>query len=323
MLFVDQAIIYVKAGKGGDGCNSFYRDKYKPKGVPDGGDGGKGGDVIIQADRSLYTLLDFKYRSSFVADKGGNGSGKNKVGKNGKDLIIRVPVGTVIKDAFTGCILRDLVLPEESVVVAKGGRGGRGNQYGKDAQPGKLGEERKLILDLKLIADVGLVGFPNVGKSALISKISSATPSIASYPFTTKKPVLGVAYYRDFQFVVADIPGLISGSHKGKGLGDRFLRHIERTKLLLHIIDMSGSEGRNPLEDYYQINKELGLYSKDLLEKPQILVANKMDLENASENLRVFKKRIKKKIYPICALKAEGLGRLIRDVAIKLQKMGN
>jgi GTP-binding protein len=321
--FLDQAKIYVKAGKGGDGCRSFYRDKFNPIGIPDGGDGGKGGDVIIKVDSSLYTLLDFKYRRSFFAQAGKNGSSKNKTGKNGEDLIIRVPQGTLIRDAKTGCILRDLTGPSDSVIVARGGKGGRGNQYGKEAQPGQPGEERELILDLKLIADVGLVGFPNVGKSTLISKISNATPLIAPYPFTTKKPVLGVVNFGDFRFVVADIPGLISGAHQGKGLGDKFLRHIERTKLILHIIDMSGTEGRNPIEDYYQLNQELRLYDKTLLEKPQILVANKMDLEGAGENLKIFRKRIKKKIYPISALKGEGLGELIRDVASKLQKISN
>jgi len=323
VLFIDQAKIYVKAGKGGDGCRSFYRDKFTPYGIPDGGDGGKGGDVIIKADRNLYTLLDFKYRSSFSAESGKNGSSKNKTGKNGKDLIIYVPPGTLIKDAKTGCILRDLVKDGDSVVVARGGRGGRGNQYGKDAQAGSPGEERQLILDLKLIADVGLVGFPNVGKSTLISKISSATPLIADYPFTTKRPVLGVVNFADFKFVVADIPGLISGSHQGKGLGDKFLRHIERTKLILHIIDMSGKEGRLPWEDYYNINKELESYSKELLEKPQILVANKMDLEGAEENLKIFRKKIKKKIYPISALNNQGLEVLVERIAGELQKMGN
>lgn len=323
MLFVDQAKIYVKAGDGGNGCQSLYRDKWNRKGKPDGGDGGKGGDIIIQADASLYTLLDFKYRSSFIAENGQHGSGKNKKGKDGKDLILKVPIGTVIKDAQSQVILRDLVQDKDFVVSAKGGKGGRGNQYGKEAKPGEIGEKRELILDLKLIADVGLVGFPNVGKSTLISKISHARPLIADYPFTTKKPILGVVDYQDFRFVVADVPGLIAGSHKGKGLGDRFLRHIERTKIILHIIDMSGSGERNPIEDYQKINEELSLYNKILLEKTQILVANKMDLENAQENLKLFRKKIRKKIYPISALKEQGLEELLGRIKTELQKMGN
>jgi len=323
VLFVDQAKIYVKAGDGGNGCQSLYRDKWNRKGKPDGGDGGKGGDIIIQADASLYTLLDFKYRSSFIAENGQHGSGKNKKGKDGKDLILKVPIGTVIKDAQSQVILRDLVQDKDFVVSAKGGKGGRGNQYGKEAKPGEIGEKRELILDLKLIADVGLVGFPNVGKSTLISKISHARPLIADYPFTTKKPILGVVDYQDFRFVVADVPGLIAGSHKGKGLGDRFLRHIERTKIILHIIDMSGSGERNPIEDYQKINEELSLYNKILLEKTQILVANKMDLENAQENLKLFRKKIRKKIYPISALKEQGLEELLGRIKTELQKMGN
>lgn len=323
MLFVDQAKIHVRAGNGGNGCRSFRRDRYHRYGIPDGGDGGKGGDVIIQADRCLYTLLDFKYKSSFIADDGGNGSSNNKKGKNAKDLIIRVPVGTLIIDAKTDCVLKDLSKDKDSVIVALGGKGGRGNHSGGEATKGLPGEERELILDLKLIADVGLVGFPNVGKSTLISNISSATSLVAPYPFTTKKPVLGVVKYNDFSFVVADIPGLISGSHQGRGLGDRFLRHIERTKLLLHIIDISGSEGRDPVEDYKIINKELRLYSKALLNKPQIIVANKMDLEGSLDNLKIFKKKVKKKIYPISALKKEGLEELIEEIVFQLQKIGN
>ncbi|MCM8757605.1 MAG: GTPase ObgE [Candidatus Omnitrophica bacterium] len=323
MLFVDQAKIYVKAGKGGDGCGSFRYTRYHRYGIPDGGDGGKGGDVIIQADRSLYTLLDFKYKSSFIAPDGKSGSSNNRKGKDAKDLVIRVPVGTLIIDAKTGCILKDLDKDKDSIVIASGGKGGRGNSSGAKATKGLPGQERELILDLKLIADVGLIGFPNVGKSTLISSISSVSSLVAPYPFTTKKPVLGVVKYNDFSFVVADIPGLISGSHQGRGLGDRFLRHIERTKLILHIIDISGSEGRDPIEDYKIINKELRLYNKALLEKPQILVANKMDLNGSLDNLELFKRKIKRKIYPISALKKEGLEELIEEIVLQLQKIGS
>lgn len=323
MLFVDQAKIHLKAGKGGNGCQSFYRDKYTRYGIPDGGDGGKGADIIIQADKSLSTLLDFKYKSNLCSRAGAHGSGKNKKGKGSPALIIRVPLGTVIRDAKTNCILRDLDIDGASILAVRGGKGGLGNNRLPQAKPGLAGEEKDLILDLKLIADVGLVGFPNVGKSTLISAISNAHPKIAAYPFTTKSPVLGVVRYNDLSFVVADIPGLIEGSHQGKGLGDRFLRHIERTKIILHLIDMASSEGREPLDDYEGINQELGSYSKEILSKPQIIVANKMDLDEALENLKVFKRHVDQEIYPISALKSEGLEELIAAVAKRLQKIGN
>jgi len=322
-VLIDSVKIYVKAGNGGKGCHSFYRDKYTRQGIPDGGDGGKGADIIIKADRNLRTLLDFQYNRHFYGLKGGNGSGKNKKGKDASALIIRVPIGTVIKDFRTGCILRDLDKDQDEVVVADAGRGGLGNRHHQEATDGELGEEKEILLDLKLIADVGIVGFPNVGKSTLISNISNAHPKIAAYPFTTRAPVLGVLGRGNEAFVIADIPGLIEGSSQGKGLGDKFLRHIERTKTLVHLIDMSGFEGRDPIQDYRIINKELKSYSKEVYRKPQIIVANKMDLEESKENLEHFKKCVRKKIYPISALKKEGLEDLIEAIRQRLQKNRN
>lgn len=317
-MFIDQAKIFVRAGKGGKGCRSFYLDKYTRAGIPDGGDGGRGADIIIKADRNLHTLLDFKYNRHFLGLNGGNGSGKNKRGRDAPSLIIRVPCGTTIKDIKTSCILRDLEKDQEQVIVAYGGKGGLGNRHHHDATCDQAGEEKELLLDLKLIAEAGVVGFPNVGKSTLISNISNARPKIAAYPFTTKSPVLGVANYLDKSFTIADIPGLIKGSSQGRGLGDKFLRHIERTKILIHLLDMSGFEGRDPIEDYRTINKELKNYGQEVFRKPQIIVANKMDLEGADFNLQRFKKVIKKKVYPISALKRQGLEELIEAVSWKL-----
>mgnify|MGYP001565228006 CR=1 FL=1 len=317
-MFIDSAKIYVKGGRGGKGCSSLYRDKYTRKGIPDGGNGGKGSDIIIKADRNLHTLLDLQYNRHFFGSHGGNGSSKNKKGKAAPCVIIRVPCGTVIKDAKDGCILRDLDKDQEEVTVAYGGGGGLGNSHGRIAKDAAPGEEKELILDLKIIADVGLVGFPNVGKSTLISNISNAHPKVAAYPFTTKFPVLGVVTDKGNTFVIADIPGLIEGSFRGKGLGDKFLRHIERTKFLVHLIDMSGSEVRDPIEDYMAINKELKGYSKEVYKKLQIIAANKMDLGGASRNLGRFNKAIKKKVYPISALRKEGLEELIEAIRRKL-----
>lgn len=317
-MFIDSVKIYVQAGRGGKGCQSFYRDKYTPRGIPDGGDGGRGSDIIIKSDRNLHTLLDFQYNRHFYGLDGGNASSKNKRGKDASCLIIRVPLGTTIKDVRTGCILRDLDKDEQECIVAYGGKGGLGNQHHCQATSGEPGEAKELLLDLKLIADVGIVGLPNAGKSTLISSISNAHPKIAAYPFTTKFPVLGVVGSSEDSFVIADIPGLIEGSSKGKGLGDKFLRHIERTTLLIHLIDMAGSEALDPIEDYKIINKELADYSKEVSKKPQILVANKMDLAGAVLNLKKFKKAIKKKIYPISALKKQGLEELIEGVRQRL-----
>ncbi|MEW6171147.1 MAG: GTPase ObgE [Candidatus Omnitrophota bacterium] len=318
-MFIDTAKIYVKAGNGGKGCFSFYRDKLIREGRPDGGDGGDGGNVVIVADKNLFTLLDFQFNRHFSAPKGDNASSNNKTGKRGADLVIRVPIGTLVTDFRTNCFLRDLNEDKQELIVAKGGRGGIGNKKLKNrATDGQVGEEKELILDLKLIADVGIIGFPNAGKSTLISKISNAHPKIANYPFTTKAPILGVVQREDFEFIVTDIPGLIEGSHEGKGLGDKFLRHVERTKILVHLIDMSGLQGRDPIEDYRNINNELKFYNIELVKKPQIVVANKMDLEQSKKNLIRFKKEIKHKILAISALNSEGLGELIETIRKKL-----
>lgn len=317
-MFIDQAKITVRAGNGGKGCQSFYRDKYTRKGIPNGGDGGRGSDIIIKADRNLSGLLDFRYNRHFFAAHGGHGSSNNKKGKEGLSLVIRVPVGTTIKDIKTDSLLRDLTQDGQELIAARGGRGGLGNRKHKEATLGEPGEEKELLLDLKVIADVGVVGFPNVGKSTLISGISNAHPTIAAYPFTTKSPVLGVVNSQGKSFVAADIPGLIEGSSQGRGLGDRFLRHIERTKILIHLIDMAGFEGRDPLEDYKKLNLELRNYSPQVAKKTQVLAANKMDLDGAKVNLARFRKAVKKKIYPVSALKREGLEELVEAVAEKL-----
>jgi GTP-binding protein len=313
-VFIDQAKIYVKAGSGGHGARSFYRDKYQRSGIPDGGDGGRGADIIIKADRNLHTLLDFRYNRHFVGLHGGHGSGKNRKGKESPSVVIRVPCGTTVKDSKTDCCLRDLEIDQEQFVVACGGRGGKGNRYHREAERGEPGEEREILLDLKLMADVGVVGFPNVGKSTLISHLSNAHSKIASYPFTTKSPVLGVVRSQDRSFVLADIPGLIKGSSQGRGLGDKFLRHVERTKILIHLLDMSGFEGRDPVQDYKAINRELKDYGKGVAGKLQIIAANKMDLEGARDNLEKFKKAVKKKVYPVSALKNEGLEALVEVI---------
>jgi GTP-binding protein len=317
-MLIDSARIYVKAGSGGRGCNSFYRDKYTRKGIPDGGDGGKGASIIIRADRNLHTLLDFQYNRHFIGRHGAHGSGKQKKGKDAPDIIIRVPCGTTVKDINTDCILRDLDKDQEEFVVARGGMGGKGNRHAGQATDGRPGQERELLLDLKLIADAGVVGFPNAGKSTLISNVSNAHPEIAAYPFTTKFPVLGVVKARNKIFVIADVPGLIEGSSSGRGLGHKFLRHLERTRIIVHLVDMSGWEGRNPVEDYNIINQELKNYSGQLYKKPQIIAANKMDLENAAVNLAKFKKSVKKKVYPISALRKQGLEELIEAIAERL-----
>ena len=317
-MFIDEARVHVLAGDGGNGCSSFYRDKYQRYGIPDGGNGGRGADVIAVADRNLFTLLDFKYRRHFKGSNGKHGSGNNKTGKDAQDLIIRLPCGTIIKDAKTGCCLAELVLSGERFVLAKGGKAGIGNKRNRIATQGERGQERDLILELKLIADVGVVGFPNAGKSTLVRAITNARPEVAAYPFTTKAPVLGVVGAGDFSFVAADIPGLVQGSHQGRGLGDRFLRHIERTKLILHLIDMSGTEGRDPWDNYQAINQELTLFSRKLMRRKQIIAANKMDLAESKENLVRFRQRVKHRVYPISALKKEGLEDLIGAIKKRL-----
>ena len=317
-MFIDSVKIYVKAGEGGRGCSSLYRDKYKREGIPDGGDGGRGADIIIRADRNVGTLLDFQFNRHFLGKHGEHGSGKNKKGKDAAPIIIRVPIGTNIRDARTSCLLRDLTSDNEEVVIATGGRGGLGNKRKREATPGEKTEEKELLLDLKLIADVGIIGCPNAGKSTLISAISGARSKVAAYPFTTKYPVLGVVEHGDKRFTVADIPGLIEGSSSGKGLGDRFLRHIERTKVLIHVIDMAGIDGGDPVKDFLSINNELKKYSKDLAKKHKVIAANKMDLENAPGNLIKFKKAVKKKVYTISALEKFGLEELVEGISSKL-----
>ncbi|MFA6217349.1 MAG: GTPase ObgE [Candidatus Omnitrophota bacterium] len=317
-MFIDHAKVFVKGGNGGKGCFSFYRDRYERQGVPDGGRGGNGSDIILRADRNLRTLLDFSYNRHFYGKKGGNGSSKNLKGKNAADMIVRVPCGVIIKDIATDCILGNLDTDQEELVVVRGGEGGHGNKHHDESTEGFPGEEREILIDLKLIADAGIIGFPNAGKSTLITDISHAQSKIAAYPFTTKYPVLGVVGEDEESFVIADIPGLIEGSHQGRGLGDRFLRHVERTKILVHIIDMAGTEGRDPIVDYQKINEELKGYSLEVAKKPQVLVANKMDLENSQVNLERFKKAVKKKIYPISALKQEGLDELIKAIRKKI-----
>ena len=318
--FIDRSRIFVCAGKGGKGANSFAHDRVGKKSWPDGGPGGKGGDVILRATPHLQTLLDFQYRQHFSADNGTHGSGNGRNGRNGRDCFIDVPMGTMIFPIEDGTevLLADLVKEGEQVCVARGGAGGKGNSRNQLAGDGEPGEEKTLLLELKLLADVGLVGQPNAGKSTLLAAISQAKPKIADYPFTTLVPNLGVAEYKGESFTVADIPGLIEGAHQGRGLGDEFLRHIERTSLLVLILDMAGTEGRNPYHDYKILKTELENYQKDLLKKPMILVANKMDLPEAKENLTKMRERIRKKIYPISAKEKTGLQELKEAIARNL-----
>ncbi len=322
-MFVDTAKIQVRAGDGGDGCSSIYRDKYMRRGIPDGGPGGRGGNVVIKVNGNIHTLLDFQYRQHFKAASGANGSSNKKKGKNGGDCIIGVPSGTIVKDLNSGSIVVDLIKADQEAIVAKGGEGGRGNASKKPATKGLQGEERHLILELKLIADCGIVGFPNSGKSTLISKISKARPKIAPYPFTTREPVLGIV--EDAKggrsFTVADIPGLIEDAHRGKGLGDKFLRHIERTKILIHLIDMAGVDGRDPIEDYHSLNNELKLYGCHLEKKIQVVAANKMDLPHAQDNFNRFKRNVKQEVFPISAKSGMGVKELIDAVSKRLTKL--
>ena len=300
-MFLDEVKIFVRSGDGGNGLVAFRREKYVPKGGPAGGDGGRGANVVFIVDEGLRTFMDYRYQKKFVAPNGENGMSKGMHGRKSKDLYLKVPPGTVIRDTDTGEVLADLVEHEQEVIVARGGRGGRGNcRFATPSNPapeiaenGEPGEERNLTLELKLMADVGLVGFPSVGKSTLLSITSKAKPKIADYHFTTLAPNLGVVETKDHRsFVMADLPGLIEGASQGVGLGHQFLRHIERTKVIVHVIDMSATDGRNPYEDYKVINAELGEYNMRLLERPQVVVANKMDIPVASENLVEFKKRL-------------------------------
>ncbi len=329
-MFVDKVNIRIKAGKGGDGVVSFYREKYVPAGGPDGGDGGKGGDILLKADRNLSTLIDYRYKTRYFAEDGQSGRGKNQSGKGGKDLILYVPEGTLVYETESGRLLCD-VTGDETFVIAKGGKGGLGNQNFKSAtrrtprfaKPGYIGEEFSLTLELKLLADVGLVGFPNVGKSTLISVVSGAKPKIANYHFTTLSPVLGVVQFRETSFVMADIPGLVEGASDGIGLGIQFLRHVQRCRLLLHLVDVSGSEGRDPIEDFALINRELQNFSEKLSESPMLVVGSKCDLAT-EEQIAAFKEYIEGEGYsffPISAPMHDGTERLMEAIAAMLPSL--
>lgn len=320
-MFVDSATINIKSGRGGNGVNCFYSDKLTRHGHPDGGDGGLGGNVIIRVSADVHTLLDFRYRQHFKAKDGKHGSGKKKKGADGEDCIIRVPAGTLIYEKDTNALIVDLIDCNEEFIIAEGGNSGKGNRTHKNATDGTSGQEVTICLELKLIADVGLIGLPNSGKSTFITKITNAHPKIAAYPFTTKSPVLGVVREDDFEFKIAEIPGLIKDAHKGKGLGDLFLRHIERTRLLVHLMDISKVES-DPYLDYQIINEELELYKKGVSKKKRILAANKMDLPEANSNLRKLAKKVKDKIYPISCKTGEGIELLMDEIktCIKMQK---
>lgn len=331
-MFIDEVLIEVHAGNGGDGCCAFRREKYIPMGGPFGGNGGRGSNIVFKVDTGLHTLLDLRYNKIIKGKKGENGMGKNCNGKNSEDIIIRVPQGTVVTDTDSGLIIADLKEKEDEVIVAYGGRGGRGNTAFKTpsnpapnfSENGEPGEVKYLKVELKLLADVGLVGLPSVGKSTLISMVSKSKPKIAAYHFTTLTPNLGVCKDKlGRSFVMADLPGLIEGASNGEGLGDRFLRHIERTRVIAHVIDMSGFEGRDPFDDYQVINKELAAFSEKLTLKPQLIIANKMDIDGALENLEIFKKKVDPsiKIFPISAMNQEGLEPVLTELADMLDKL--
>ena len=332
-MFIDRAKIHVQGGDGGNGVTAFRREKFVPRGGPSGGDGGRGGDVIVVADASLNTLLHLRYNPQHIAERGSHGEGSNRSGHAGDDRIVRVPVGTQIFDATTGELLHDLNHDADRWLAARGGRGGFGNAHFTSStnrapryhQSGSRGEERELQLELKLLADVGLVGFPNAGKSTFISTVSAARPKIADYPFTTLEPHLGVVDLGDFRtFVIADIPGLIEGAHTGAGLGDRFLRHIERTKLLLHLVDVSSASGREAATDYETVNRELASYNQDLATRPQFVVATKIDALDEPERLESLKQNAlhdEKPFFAISSATGEGVRELINAVAAKLKEL--
>ena len=333
--FIDEAKIYVKAGDGGRGCVSFRREKYVPRGGPDGGDGGNGADVIMIARRNMTSLLDHRYQQHYKAKRGVHGKGKDQHGKNAEDLLIPVPLGTMIKDFESGAFYGDLTEDGQTLVIARGGKGGRGNarfvtatnQAPKEAEPGVPGQERTLKLELKLLADVGLLGFPNAGKSTLISRVSAARPKIADYPFTTLVPNLGVVSYGDgATFILADIPGLIEGAHEGAGLGIQFLRHIERTKILVHLLDLSPMTQRDPILDYETMNKELKSYNEELSKTPQIVALNKIDITEAREQLETIEKHFSDlgiKTFPLSSATGEGTKELVWEVAKQVEKLRN
>lgn len=323
-MFVDEVVIKVEAGNGGDGCTAFRREKYIEMGGPYGGNGGHGADIIFKVDEGLHTLLDLRYQKIIKGHNGENGRGKNQHGKGAEPLIVKVPQGTVVTDLETGLIIADLTKKDQQEIIAKGGRGGRGNTAFKTqtntapdySEHGEEGEKKSLKIEVKLLADVGLVGLPSVGKSTIISMISKSKPKIAAYHFTTLTPNLGVTKASDGRsFVIADLPGLIKGASQGEGLGDKFLRHIERTRVIAHVIDMSGSEMRDPYEDYLLINNELKEFNSKLLEKPQIIIANKMDIPEARENLEKFKEKVDCEIYEVSAVTNTGLQKVVDRLA--------
>ena len=331
-MFIDRARIFVQSGKGGDGMSSFRHEKFVPKGGPNGGDGGQGGNVVLVADRNVNTLVDFRFRRLFKAKPGGKGEGSNKYGRNAEDLLITVPLGTIVKDEESGQVMADLSRDGQQAIVAKGGRGGRGNWHFRTsanrtptfAERGEPGEERWLRLELKVLADVGLLGYPSVGKSSILRKVSAAQPEVAAYHFTTLNPILGGDLPDHRSFVMADIPGLIDGASEGVGLGHDFLRHIERTKILIHVLDVSGMEGRDPIDDYEKINAELAKYSEKLSRKLQIVAANKIDLlDEDSDNLERLMDYMAAKgieVYPICAVSGDGMDKLLERVWTLLEE---
>ena len=332
MKFVDEAKLFVRSGKGGDGCVSFLHEKYRPKGGPDGGDGGRGSSVFFRAAAGLSTLVEFQFKNQFRAKNGERGKGKNRHGKDAADLVIPVPVGTVIQDLDTGEVLCELLQVGQKFLAAKGGKGGRGNshfakpweQAPRIAEPGEPSQERWLKVMLKLLADVGLVGFPNTGKSSLLARVSAARPKIADYPFSTLTPLLGVVRLGEGQsFVMADIPGLIEGAHRGAGLGTHFLRHIERASLLVHLLDLSDNPGRNPAEDYHKLSQELSLYNPKVIEKPQVVAGNKIDLKEAQAKvpgLKDYFQALGLPFFPISALTGEGVGGLLHYLGQELKE---
>jgi GTP-binding protein len=333
MQFIDEVRILIKGGDGGRGCVSFRRERFVPRGGPDGGDGGKGGDIILIAREGLSTLLDLRYQQHYRAANGAHGQGKKQKGKSGDDLIISVPVGTLVKDAETGEILKDLTEDGERFLAAKGGRGGRGNasyvtatrQAPRIAQPGEKGGQRRLQLELKLLADVGIVGRPNAGKSTLLRRVSAARPKVADYPFTTLVPYLGVVSYGDLKsFVMADIPGLIAGAHRGAGLGSRFLRHIERTSLLVHLVDVSADPEGDPWQPYDEINEELGRFHPSIREKPQMAVLNKIDLPAVRERQSQIEDSFRQKgveLFAISVWTGEGVDDLVQEIGRRWEKI--
>lgn len=329
-MFLDEAVIYVKGGDGGDGCISFRREKYVPKGGPDGGKGGNGGDVVLYVSESMETLLDLSSSVKYEAADGRPGEGSNRTGKSGRSLTINIPPGTIVKDRDTGLTLKDFTKAGDSLIIAKGGRGGHGNKHystpvnrtPRIAQDGKAGAERWIKLELKLMADAGLIGLPNAGKSTLLSRVSAVKPKIGGYPFTTLYPQLGVVALDDYaRFVVADIPGLIEGAHNGVGLGDEFLRHIERTRILVHLVDVAPIDGSDPVESYYTVRNELELFNAALTGKPEIVVANKMDMMDEETGLmvvRAFEEKLSKKVYPVSAVTGSNIELLKRAIGDQL-----